>query len=161
MKKSTSSTKKKAVTTKVKTVVKETKVKDLFVPYVFDDGKITIKIGDMKYLIWFRNILCIMIDEVLNNTFTIFFDNDVPLKMSGTLKEFMKRLKYPDFIQTHNSSIANMFHARRFVKLRSTGTLFLNCDHVLKVSKIHFKEVDHAFDYGSNMIDDDFIIIED
>jgi DNA-binding LytR/AlgR family response regulator len=151
------SIKKKSSIVKAKPAAKRKIAEKVILKYIFNDGKIVVKSGNMMHVLWYRNIISIVINEKLSNTLRIHCVDRKDVIVKLPLKWFEKRLVYPDFIRTHVSCIANMFHAQYFERLKDKGFLYLTKDIKAEVSKEHFDEVEKSLNNGADIVDTDIL----
>ena len=123
--------------------------KELEVQYIYNDGKIVVVEKDSTFMIWFRDIIMIVIDETQNNTIKFVCVKERDVEVNGTLKEIEDILDYPDFILTERGNIANMLHAEKLVKGDDSGVLYLIEKKTAKVSKGHYEEVEKSMFGGA------------
>ena len=126
--------------------------KELEVQYIYNDGKIVVLEKGSTYMMWFRDIIVIEIDETQNNTIKFVCINDRVVDVNGTLLEIEDILDYSDFIVTHRGYIANMLHAEKLVKGDDSGVLYLIEKKTAKVSKGHYEMVEKSIHGGARSI---------
>src|ERR1017187_4845559 len=70
------------------------------VQYIYNDGKIVVLEKSNTYMMWFRDIIMIVIDESQDNSIKFECVKGRNVEVNGTLKEIETILDYPDFILT-------------------------------------------------------------
>ena len=126
--------------------------KKLEVQYIYNDGKIVVLEKSNTYMMWFRDIIMIVIDESQDNSIKFECVKGRNVEVNGTLKEIETILDYPDFILTERGYIVNMLHAEKLVKGDDTGVLYLIEKKTAKVSKGHYEEVEKSMHGGARSI---------
>jgi DNA-binding LytR/AlgR family response regulator len=150
--------KKEPLAKKVKHVSKAVVKRKAPVQYVFEDGKLLLSNGSTKYLIWFRDIMFIDIDDGQFNCIRINCKDGKVIVIEGTLEKILEHLPFPDFIMVHRSFVANMLYAKTFVRDKDSGVLYLSEKIKVKVSKGHYNDVDVSMAHGANVLD--FKVVE-
>jgi len=101
--------------------------------------KLAITVKEGVFLLELKNIICM---EGLNNYTKFFLDNQKPLLVSKTIKEYEEILSGHEFLRVHKSFLVNKAHVR---KIDKEGMLHLSSDVKVPISRRRKAEIMELF----------------
>ena len=101
--------------------------------------QLAISVKEGFFLIELKNIICL---QGQNNYTKFFFDNQKPLLVAKTIKEYEEVLGEHHFIRVHKSHLVNKAHVK---KIDKEGILWLNNDMQVAVSRRRKNEIMEMF----------------
>ena len=105
------------------------------------DFQLAISVKEGVFLIKLKHIVCL---QGQNNYTKFFFDNQKPLLVAKTIKEYEEVLSEHHFIRVHKSYLVNSTHVK---KIDKEGILWLNNEMQVAVSRRRKSEIMELFDY--------------
>ena len=97
--------------------------------------QLAISVKEGVFLIELQHIVCL---QGQNNYTKFFFDNQKPLLVAKTIKEYEEVLSEHQFIRVHKSYLVNISHVK---KIDKEGLLWLNNDMQVAVSRRRKNEI--------------------
>ena len=101
--------------------------------------QLAISVKEGVFLVELKNIICL---QGQNNYTKFFFDNQKPLLVAKTIKEYEEVLSEHEFVRVHKSYLVNKEHVKRMDK---EGSLWLNNDMQVAVSRRRKNEIMEMF----------------
>lgn len=103
------------------------------------DFQLAISVKEGVFLVELKNIICL---QGQNNYTKFFFDNQKPLLVAKTIKEYEEVLNEHHFIRVHKSYLVNSKHVK---KIDKEGVLCLKNDMQVAVSRRKKNEIMEMF----------------